>query len=454
MSFSDIRPSRPISLRCTSANEATNWDRMEIRPLVAVTVLYLALLVSDTALAQYVQQGSKLVGNGASGIAWQGCSVAVSADGNTAIVGGSRDNNNVGAAWVWTRIGGVWSQQGTRLVGSDAVGHALQGSSVSLSADGNTAIVGGPYDNFGAGAVWVWTRSAGVWTQQGTKLVGSNAFGITQQGNSISLSADGNTAIVGGQTFYGNAIGLVTAGGVAWVWTRSDGVWTQQGDRLVGSGGVGYGYLNYFEGYAVSLSGDGNTAILGRETDNGDIGAVWIWVRHGDVWTQQGNKLVGAHGVGRADQGASVSLSADGNTAIVGGPEDNGSGGATWIWTRDGEAWIQQGPKLIGSNAVGIHAHQGASVSLSADGNTAVIGGNYDNRFFGAAWIWTRKDGIWTQSGDKLVGSGASGNAQQGTVSLSGDGKTAIVAGTMDDTEIGAAWVFVLTLQRRRAIGH
>ena len=50
----------------------------------------------------------------------------------------------------------------------------------------------------GAGAAWVWTRSGGVWTQQGTKLVGTGAVGDADQGQSVSLSADGNTAIVGG----------------------------------------------------------------------------------------------------------------------------------------------------------------------------------------------------------------------------------------------------------------
>ncbi len=92
----------------------------------------------------------------------------------------------------------VFSQQGSKLVGTGAVGSALMGGAVSLSADGNTALVGGYFDNAGAGAVWVWTRSGGVWTQQGSKLVGTGAVGAANQGHSVSLSADGNTAIVGG----------------------------------------------------------------------------------------------------------------------------------------------------------------------------------------------------------------------------------------------------------------
>jgi hypothetical protein len=70
-------------------------------------------------------------------------SVALSADGNTAIVGGYFDNNATGAAWVYTRSGGVWAQQGNKLVGTGAVGNAGQAYSVALSGDGNTAIMGG-----------------------------------------------------------------------------------------------------------------------------------------------------------------------------------------------------------------------------------------------------------------------------------------------------------------------
>jgi hypothetical protein len=64
----------------------------------------------------------------------------------------------VGAAWVFTRTADVWTQQGPKLVGSESVGGASQGSSVALSADGNTAIVGGPSVDDSLGAAWVFRR--------------------------------------------------------------------------------------------------------------------------------------------------------------------------------------------------------------------------------------------------------------------------------------------------------
>ena len=142
--------------------------------------------------------------------------MALSGDGSTAIVGGPGDNGAAGAVWVFERSGGVWTQQGPKLVGTGAVNfrYTLQGFSVSLSGDGNTAIVGGPTDNDVAGAVWVFKRSGGVWTQQGPKLVGTGAIGIALQGNSVALSRKGRTAIVGGPADNGGV-------GAAWVYTQT-----------------------------------------------------------------------------------------------------------------------------------------------------------------------------------------------------------------------------------------
>lgn len=420
---------------------------MKLRPFVVLNVLACAALFPiPSALAVYLQQGPKLAGAGAVGNALQGRSVSISADGNTAVVGGTLDNGGAGAAWIWTRSGEVWSQAGAKLVGSGAVGNANQGTSAAISADGNTIIVGGPFDNGQVGAAWIWTRSGGVWTQTGNKLVGSGAVGSSQQGWSVTLSSDGNTAIVGGP------FDSSQAGGAAWVWTRSGGVWTQQGNKLVGSGAVG---SSGRQGWSVSSSADGNTAIVGGYGDNGANGAAWVWTRNGGVWTQQGNKLVGlgaVSGVGNAWQGWSVSLSADGNTAIIGAVADNNNTGAVWVWTRVGNLWIQQSTKLTASGNVGA-ALVGNSVSLSADGDTAFVGGSGGD---GATWVWGRSGATWTQR-EKLVGSGAVGAAQQGgSVSLSADGNTAIVGGLLDKGFAGAAWIFIRTIipPRRHVARH
>ena len=72
---------------------------------------------------------------------------------------------------------------------------------MALSADGNTALIGGHVrQRLGVGAAWVFTRSGSTWTQQGPKLTGSDRPEATapQFGWSVALSADGNTALIGG----------------------------------------------------------------------------------------------------------------------------------------------------------------------------------------------------------------------------------------------------------------
>jgi hypothetical protein len=218
---------------------------------------------------------------------------------------------------------------------AQTVGPASVGYAVALSAAGDTAIVGGWGDNCYVGATWVFTRNRGVWSQQGAKLVSTRAVGPAYQGYSVALSADGNTAIVGGAND-DNGVGAV------WVFTRSGDTWTQQGGKLVAADAAGHAH----QGYSVSLSNDGNTALVGGAFDAGNTGAAWVWTRSGDIWTQQGGKLVGAGPVGVAEQGSSVALSRDGTTAIIGGPHDNNGVGAAWIVTRRGVAWVEQGRRM------------------------------------------------------------------------------------------------------------
>jgi FG-GAP-like repeat/FG-GAP repeat len=393
-------------------------------------VLSAALLwAQQPTLADFTQDGPKLVGAPATAGPQQGFSVALSADGHTAIVGGATDNGDVGAAWVFTRNGLAWRQQ-AKLVGTGAVGGAAQGRSVALSADGNTAIVGGYLDNNGIGAAWVFTRSGGVWTQQGMRLIGTGAVGNANQGWSVALSADGNTAIVGGYQDNGD-------GGAVWVFARTGGVWFQQGSKLVGTGAVG----NASQGWSVALSADGNTAIVGGRTDNNNAGAAWVFTRSGATWNQLPGKLVGTPAIGAAQQGTSVALSGPGNTAIVGGPFDNfdnGGAGAAWVWiNRGGFGWTQE-RKLVGTDA-SAQQQQGASVALSADGNTAIVGGPGFTP--GAAWVFTRGISGWTQQGGKLVGTGAVGVAMEG-FSAALACNTAIIGAPGDNSFLGAAWVF------------
>lgn len=410
---------------------------------LAVTIAFtfgVTQALQSVCLAQYSQLGPKLVGAGGSGTSFQGFDVAVSADGRTAVAGAPQDAGGLGAAWVWTSDGAAWSQQGAKLVGSPVTPSpsqgVQQGFAVAISADGDTLAVGGPADDAATGAVWVWTRSGGVWTQQGGRLIGSGAAGAGQQGHSVALSADGSTLAVGG---------IVDNGGVGavWVWTRTAGTWSQQGAKLVASDFTGVA----LQGASVALSDDGNSLIVGGQGDGGGIGAAWIWTRTAGTWSQQGSKLVATGATGPANQGNAVAISGNGSTAIVGAQEDNSLVGAVFVWTRTGNVWSQQGSKLVGSGAVGTPVF-GSSVSLSADGNTAVVGGEGDDSHAGAAWAWRRQGSTWTEVGPKLVGTGEVGAAHRGrSAAISADASTVVVGGFSDNGQLGAAWVFAATGQ-------
>jgi hypothetical protein len=393
----------------------------------------------------FIQQGSKLTGSGESGKGGFGeGGVALSSDGNTALIAGDEDNGRVGAVWVFTRSGSTWTQQGAKLKGSGESGIGLFGSSVALSSDGNTALIGGSFDNSFTGAAWVFTRSGSTWTQQGAKLTGSGESGTAEFGNGVALSSDGNTAMIGGGSDHGRV-------GAAWVFTRSGSTWTQQGSKLTGTGESGEGAF----GVGVALSSDGNTALIGGSGDNANVGAAWVFTRSGSIWTQQGSKLTGTGESGKGGLGNGVALSSDGNTALIGGWNDNKGVefkgvGAAWVFTRSGSTWTQQGSKLTGTGEVG-EGDFGVRVALSSDGNIALIGGFADNGpggktviGVGAAWVFTRSGSTWTQQGSKLTGSGEVGEGDFGTgVALSSDGKTALVGGSGDNGRVGAAWVFV-----------
>jgi hypothetical protein len=369
----------------------------------------------------FIQQGSKLLGTGYTGMFNQQ-GQAVSIYGDTMVVGGG-DNGGIGAAWVFVRTGTTWSQQGTKLVGTGGIGaFQTQGSSVSIYGD--TMVVGGYLDNNSIGATWVFTRTGTTWSQQGPKLVGTGNVGTPQQGSSVSIYED--TIVVGGRLDNGWI-------GAVWVFVRTGTTWLQQGTKLVGTGSVGQAR----QGYSVSIYED--TIIVSGNRDDSDIGAVWVFVRTGTTWSQQGTKLIGTGSVGTSGQGISVSIYED--TIIVGGPNDDTQTGAVWVFTRTGTMWSQQGAKLVGTGYTGA-ATQGRSVSIYGD--TIVVGGNRDDSNIGAVWVFTRTGTTWSQQGTKLVGTGNVGASQQGG-SLSIYEDTFVTGGSTDDVFTGASWVFNFT---------
>jgi phosphodiesterase/alkaline phosphatase D-like protein len=424
---------RYTDLTATDARGRTLHSWLELRAGAV-------LLRIDAAGARYplrvdplVQQGAKLTGSGEVGQGSFGLSVAISANGNEVLVGGPTENTSVGAVWAFARSGSTWVQQGSKITATGEIGQGQFGYTLALSEDGTTALIGGGKDNSAVGAAWVFTRSGSTWTQQGEKLTGGEEVGAGHFGCcSVALSSDGNTALVGG---YADN----TSVGAAWVFTRSGSTWSQQGPKILAGEETGAAHF----GYAVALSNDGNTALIGGGNDNNKVGAAWVFTRSGSTWTQQGPKLTGSGETGGGQLGYSVALSADGKLALVGAGADAENVGAVWTFTRSGSTWSQSGSKLTAAEEIGAGHFGCCGVALSADGSIALIGGYVDNASVGAAWEYHRTGSSWTQLGAKLTGGEEIGAASFGrALGLTADATTAVIGGAFDNEDIGAAWIF------------
>ncbi|HEY5192618.1 MAG TPA: FG-GAP repeat protein [Solirubrobacteraceae bacterium] len=413
----------------------------------AVTVLMLAVSASASSGASAFVQQAKIQGDGGAFGGAESNSVALSSDGSTALVGAPEEEGDEGGSvWVLTLSGSSWTVQAKlKMPGTWGVAGGGFGESVALSADGNTALIGDGFQNGEYGTAWVFTRSGTSWSEQEELTateIGDEEQGRGRFGASVALSADGDIALIGGPRDQPE-----TQQGAAWIYARSGSRWIKQGPMLKGGGELSAPGSSATEagfGWSVALSSSGDTALVGAWRDHDATGAAWVFTRSGSSWIQQGARLSADDEVGQGEFGTRVALSSEGNTALIGGSTDNDGVGAAWVFTRSGETWTQQGAKLTPSDEIGRGYGQfGWSVALDSDGDTALIGGSADGADeTGAAWVFTRAGSTWTQQ-QKLTGEGELGGARFGrSVALSSSGATALIGGPEDDVKLGAAWVF------------
>jgi hypothetical protein len=264
---------------------------------------------------------------------------------------------------------------------------------------------------------------------------GSSIIISQSLGQSVSMSSDGNIIAVG------------SAGKGVFVYTRltASGTWSQSVITPV----LDEDYIDLSQGWAVAVSGDGNTLAFG---DDSAIGGVYVFTRIGNDWIRQGGRLVGTGYTGSPAQGMAVALSIDGDTLAIGGANDNSGRGAVWIFVRSGSSWSQQGAKITPTGAAGPTSSFGCSVALSGTGDRMIVGGSADNTNIGGVWFYSRSGAVWSNVGGKFTsGAGVTGAVPDGTtgfiligtnVCMSADGTRASFTGPAD-SDTGAAWVFL-----------
>jgi hypothetical protein len=325
--------------------------------------------------AAWTQQAKLSATEGAAGDEF-GYSVALSSDGNTALVGAiytTVDGKNAqGAAYVFTRTGTNWTEQ-KWLLASEGTANDFFGSAVALSSDGNTALIGAKYTKIGdknfQGAAYVFSRSGTEWTER-PRLTAADGAASDQFGTSVALSSDGSTALIGAIEI---SVGDWDSQGAAYVFTRSGESWLPQAELTAGDRAE----IEQI-GTSVALSSDGNTALVGagyaRVGNVQNQGAAYVFTRSASTWTQQA-KLIDEAGTSYEGFGWSVALTGDGSTALIGAPGAHGKG-TTFGFVRSGTSWSQVG-ELAPSEAYG--GSFGSAVGVNSAGSVALVGAPYSS---------------------------------------------------------------------------
>jgi len=334
-----------------------------------------------------------------------GLSVAIAGD--SVVISAPRDDDagmDSGSAYVFTRTGTTWMQQG-KLVADDAAADDRLGSSVAIFGD--TVVVGGDFnDDAGAesGSAYVFTRTGTTWTQQ-MKLTADDAAAGDRFGNFVSISGD--SVLI--------AAVLDNGTGSAYVFTRTGTTWTQQQNLTAGDAAAG-------DQFGASVSIFGNSVIIGANADDGvgnNSGSAYVFTRTGTTWTQQ-QKLTASDAAADDTFGSSVSISGD--SVVIGSFRDDDAGdrsGSAYVFTRSGTTWTQH-PKLTGGAT--IRDEFGLGVAISGD--NIVIGARLDDIGginSGSASVFMRSGGVWMQQSSFTADDTAGDDRFGLSVAISGD---------------------------------
>ncbi len=331
-----------------------------------------------------------------------GASVAISGD--TVLVGAPRDDDNggsSGSAYIFERDqggDGNWGQA-AKLTASDGAAGDVFGISVSLNGD--TALVGADYDDdngTNSGSAYLFERyegGDGNWGET-VKLNPSDGAALDRFGFSVAINGD--TALVSAYLDDDNG----GDSGSAYFFERDQGGAGTWGEtvKITASDGAG----GEIFGFSVALSGD--TALVGTigDNDNGyESGSAYIFERDqggAGNWGQV-KKIIASDGNAGDLFGYSVVLSGD--TALVGawGDDDNGlDSGSAYLFERDlggGDNWGELA-KVLASDG---ESPDNFGISVALNGNTALVGAWFDNdngEYSGAAYLFD----ISASLGDKV----------------------------------------------------
>ena len=442
-------PGKPTDLSVTESSQRVTltWQA----PAGSVVDKYEVLHLQASALVNPgVTEGDKF-----------GYSVAV--DGDIAVVGAYRDGENdvteSGAAYVFTKSGGVVWDAGVKLTASDRAPYDNFG--ISVAVDGETVVVGAPGDDDNgtdSGSVYVFTNTNGVWSQA-AKLTASDGATLDYFGQSVAVSGD--TILVG--AYLDDREETITDSeledsGSAYVFTKptSTGGWddwedlpqTDVGDQAEDKETLTHKLTASSDAadddnFGTSVALDGDTAVIGApgadDNDNGiDSGSAYVFTRDDQGNWDAGVELTADDG--KPGDSFGVSVTVDGDTAVVGAyqhdpvaPDSNPNSpsylldaGAAYVFTKTAGTWSQSVKLTADDRAPGDYF----GYSVAVDDGTVLVGAYQDDdkgTDSGSAYVFTRDSNVWRQTNKVTEDPGEAGGWFGYSVTVDAAAHTALV---------------------------
>jgi hypothetical protein len=344
-----------------------------------------------------------------------GWSVAVS--GSTAVVGAPYANSSTGAAYVFTKVKGTWTQQ-AELLASDAATDSGDDFGWSVAISGNTVAIGAPDHSNELGAAYVFTRTGGTWTQQ-AEFLDPESGAISNIKFGYSVVTSGSTVMVGADGAYGS--------GAVYVYSDSAGPWSQEAELTAPDAALSDDF-----GWSMALS---HSTLVVSAVKHAKNGAIYVFTDLGGTWTYR-TELTASDGATNDYFGDKVAT--NGSRIVAGAPGHVLEQGAAYVFDGSGAKWTQVA-ELTASDG-GPNDCFGWAIGLS--GKTVLVGAEQTFSDSGAAYVFQQKGAKWTQRHELTPTDGGTTDKFGYSVSLSGT--TGIVGANQAEDEDGSAYLYKL----------
>ncbi|MDJ1498093.1 malectin domain-containing carbohydrate-binding protein [Cytophagaceae bacterium DM2B3-1] len=309
-------------------------------------------------------------------VQYDGFGNSIATDGNTMVTSNSR-----GAVYVFNLVNGSWSQT-AKLAYSESI-QDLFGFSIAVSGD--RIVVGAPRRGNNRGAAYVYTRTNGTWSQT-AKLIADDGKTNDMFGSSVAI--EGTSIVVGAVHLFHQ-----TVPGAAYVYSLNNGSWTQQAKLTAGEAGDNFGISVALQATTILVGASGTDAT--RQTDRG---VVYVYTLTNGTWTQAA-RLLSADGKGGDEFGSKLVL--NGNTFAASAQQADinsiSNQGAVYVFNLVNGSWSQTAKLIADDGKLVDYADGFFGSSLALDGLTVSV--IYNRK---GVYIYTFNGSHWKQT-DKLI---------------------------------------------------